>query len=399
MSATAHSQAALFRLRQPAFWLFAAVVAVTGVYAASQQSVFHRISPSGWALSWVLLALYALPVFLAVYFLDLYERQPLSLVIGSLVWGAVAATTLAGFANDGWGLVVARVGGPGFASQWTAALTAPWVEEILKAAGVVLICLIAGDRVDDPMDGFVYGALCGLGFAVVEDVFYFIGVFGGTPAEVLGGFSVRVVSSGLYGHVLFTGLSGIGIALVVSRGKSEPQRRRFPAAGGLFLAAVAGHFLWNSPWLDLFPARVHGPADWVLVPVASLAKVMPLLGCIVVAVVLARRRERRWLEAALLAGPGSIGLSAGELGLLLDPIARRRSRADMRVRAGRHAARLLYRLQREQVNLAMVSARVDADDAPDLVHQRELCKSLRDALDAIPLAAPASRPAEPRTPA
>jgi len=29
------------------------------------------------------------------------------------------------------------------------------------------------------VDGFVYGAMVGLGFAVVENVFYFVGQFGG----------------------------------------------------------------------------------------------------------------------------------------------------------------------------------------------------------------------------
>ena len=33
--------------------------------------------------------------------------------------------------------------------------------------------------------------------------------FGGTPAGVLQGFYVRVLSSGLYGHVLYTGLVGM----------------------------------------------------------------------------------------------------------------------------------------------------------------------------------------------
>ena len=32
----------------------------------------------------------------------------------------------------------------------------------------MLIYLIARDEVDDVMDGFVYGAICGLGFAIVE---------------------------------------------------------------------------------------------------------------------------------------------------------------------------------------------------------------------------------------
>ncbi len=352
--------------------------------------MFRNISPSGWILSWVLLAVYALPVFLAVYFLDLYEREPLSLVVGALLWGAIAATSMAGIANQGWGSVVARVSGPAFASQWTAALTAPWVEEILKAAGVVLIYLIARSEVDDEMDGFVYGAVCGLGFAVVEDVFYFIGVFGGRPSAVVAGFYIRVVSSGLYGHVLYTGLAGIGIAYFVSRKEEAPRSRRLLVAGGLFLTAVAGHFLWDSPWLDLFPSHLRTVTDWLQIPLAATVKGAPLLAFVVVAVALARRRERRWLGAALVSEVGLVGVTEGELGVLLDPRARRRSRRAMRERAGKRAARLLRRLQREQVNLAMVRTRVETADDPDLARQREYCKSLRDALMAIPAAAPAA---------
>ncbi len=200
----------------------------TGIVSVGQQSLFRQISPSGWALSWALLALYALPVLFLVYVLDLYEREPLSLVIGALLWGAVAATTLSGFANDGWGLVVARVGGPEFAARWTAALTAPFVEETLKGLGVVMIYLIAPDEFDDMMDGFVYGAVCGLGFAVVEDVFYFMGVFGGHPNGVLQGFFVRVVASGLYSHVLYTGLVGMGIGYFVSRRQRQPLAQAAP---------------------------------------------------------------------------------------------------------------------------------------------------------------------------
>ena len=142
----------------------------------------------------------------------------------------IAATTLSAIGNAGWGLTVARLGGPEFAARWTAALTAPFVEEILKGCGVVLIYLIARDEVDDVMDGFVYGAICGLGFAIVEDVFYFMAVFGGQPAGVLQGFWLRVVASGLYGHVLYTGLVGMAVGVVVSRRATEPLAT--PALGG-----------------------------------------------------------------------------------------------------------------------------------------------------------------------
>ncbi len=388
--------ARFLRPRQPAFWLYVIVVALTGVVALAEQSFYREVSGAGWLLSWALLALYALPVFVVVYFLDLYEREPLSLVAAAFVWGAIAATTLSAIGNGGWGLTVARIGGPEFAARWTAALTAPLVEETLKGCGVVLLYLIARDEVDDVMDGFVYGAVCGLGFAIVEDVFYFMSVFGGQPEGVLQGFFLRVVASGLYSHVLYTGLVGMAVGVVVSRRAEEPLAQRLAIAAGLCALAVFGHFLWNSPLLDFFPPEPWTGADWFMVLVATAIKGLPLLAFVTLAVWLARRRERRWLHASLAGELGLSGISADELTLLESPRRRRVARAQMRRRAGSHAGSVLHRLQREQVNLAMVASRVASPEDPALTRQREYCRSLRDALQAIPGAAPAESPADAR---
>jgi RsiW-degrading membrane proteinase PrsW (M82 family) len=382
-------QGRFLRPREPAFWLYLVLVVLTGLVAIAEQGVYRRISPTGWLLSWVLLLLYSLPVFLLIYALDLYEREPVSLVVASLVWGAVAATTLSGLANAGWGLVVAELGGPAFASRWTAALTAPFVEETLKGLGVVLVYLIARDEFDDMMDGFVYGAVCGLGFAVVEDVIYFMGVFGGSTSGVLRGFFVRVVASGIYSHVLYTGLVGLGIGYFVSRREVRPFARRLGVLAGLCALAVLGHLLWNSPWLDLFPAQPWSGAEWLMIPVATTVKGIPLLAFVALALWLARRREKRWLTSALELEVDGGALTREELETLLDPGRRREARRTIRRRAGPRAASLLHRLQREQVNLAMVRDRVVTDDDPLLLRQRAQCRSLRDALEAIPGAAPA----------
>jgi len=106
-------------------------------------------------------------------------------------------------------------------------------------------------------------------------------------------------------------------------------------------------------------------------------------------VILSRRRERRWLRVALESEVGSVGVSADELEILEEPRRRRAAVREMRRRAGGRAAGLLRRLQREQVNLAMVRSKV-TDDDPALLEQRAYCGSLRDALRAIPGAAPAA---------
>jgi RsiW-degrading membrane proteinase PrsW (M82 family) len=375
-------QASLFQPREPAFWLYVVLLAGTGLLAVAQQRSLREMAPSGWALSWLLLALYLVPVLLVVYLLDAYEREPPSLVAGALLWGAVAATSLSGLANHDWGAVVARVGGPDLAAQWTAALTAPWVEETLKAVGVVLIYLIARSEINGLVDGFVYGAIVGLGFAVVENVFYFVAQFGGTPAGVLGGFFVRVLASGLYGHVLYSGLTGMGIAWFVTRPDLRPARRLL-VAGALCLLAVLAHFLWNSPLLNLFPTGELSPVEQlVAIPLAAAVKGIPLLVLVVLLVTLARRQERRWLQAAAVGELGGPALAPEELEVLERPGRRWRARRALRRRAGRRAAGLLRRLQRQQLSLAMLRTRLEDDDAPDLVHQRQRIIQTRQALQA-----------------
>jgi len=216
--------------------------------------------------------------------------------------------------------------------------------------------------------------------------------FGGTPSGVLEGFYVRVVSSGLYGHVLYTGLVGMAIGLLVTRRDPTPMRDRVPLAAGIIALAVLGHALWNAPVLALAPRPpVHGAA-WLLYPVDLAIKGLPLLLFVIVALRLARNRERRWLDGALEAEVGRGGVTADELAVLRVPARRRVAVRTMRARAGDAAGRLLARLQREQIDLAMVASRVATPDAPELVAQRGFCASLRAALDAIPGAAAAAQP-------
>ena len=389
------THASFFQVRRPAFWFFAGLLVLTGFVTWSEQRLFHQLSPSGWALSWALVLLYALPVCALVYVLDLYEREPPSVLLAAVLWGGVIATTLAGYANEGWGLVVSRVGGPAFAARWTAALTAPIVEEALKGLGIVVIFLVVREEIDDAMDGFVYGAMVGLGFAVVEDVFYFMSVFGGKPSGVLQGFFLRVVAGGLYSHVLYTGLVGMGIGYAVERRDAASRARKVAVLAGLGAIAVIAHFVWNSPFLDLFPTEPWHGADWFQVFLATSVKGLPFLGFVVLALRLARRRERRWLTGVLAAETDDGGISRRELDVLASPHRRRQVRREMRRRAGSRAASVLHRLQREQVNLGMIRSRVAKDNDPVLLQQRALCRSLRMALEAMPGAASAGtgRPA------
>jgi len=81
---------------------------------------------------------------------------------------------------------------------------------------------------DNVMDGLVYGALIGLGFQVMEDIQYFMlaaSWSGDAAGSVVDMFFLRVVLSGLYSHMLFTGFLGFGFAYYVTRrGKGLAER-------------------------------------------------------------------------------------------------------------------------------------------------------------------------------
>ena len=127
---------------------------------------------TAWLLSWALVIAYAVPVAVIVYRLDLFEREPKLVLAAAVVWGAVIATSMAAQANDAWLSILSKVASPDLASQWGAAIVGPGVEETLKLAGVT--SSDRSGRSDGVLDGFVYGAMVGLGFTVVEDVSYFI---------------------------------------------------------------------------------------------------------------------------------------------------------------------------------------------------------------------------------
>jgi hypothetical protein len=155
--------------------------------------------------------------------------------------------------------------------------------------------------------------------------------------------------------------------------------------------AVLAHFLWNSPLLNLLPTGEVTPVEQlVAIPLAAAVKGIPFLVLVVLLVGLARRQERRWLEAAAAGEPGGPALTAEELHVLEQPRRRWRARRAMRRRAGRRAAALLRRLQRQQLSLAMLRTRLGDDDDPDLLSQRQRIAQTREALGAAIAGSPAA---------
>jgi protease PrsW len=376
-------QVSLFQLRQAAFWLFVILLAITALSVLSEQLTYFEVFPQGWVFSTLLLALYVVPVAVAIYLLDLFEREPVSLLVAAFLWGGVISIGLAAPTNTAWIEILAKIGGVELAQAWGAALVAPPVEETVKFLGVVVIYLIARNEIDDLIDGFIYGALVGLGFAAVENVQYFVQAIAASGgADQLGPvfemFLLRVVIVGAYMHVLWTGISGLGLAYYVTQ-RNQPHGKRLLVMIGLFALAIAAHVVWNSPLLG--ELVVAGTGGQVLF---GLIKGSPFFIFLAVLVVLAQRREHRWFQMATAAHVGDDVLTEEEIAELGGLRSRWRSRRSVGQRKGPAGARLMGRLQREQINLAMVRARVQADDHPDVIAQCGVIRGIRAELQALP---------------
>jgi RsiW-degrading membrane proteinase PrsW (M82 family) len=169
----------------------------------------------------------------------------------AVVWGGTAAAGCALLANRGLIGLWAKGVGIHFAASWSASLSAPLNEEILKLCGVLMVVLAAPLVITGPLDGMVYGALTGLGFQATENVTYSLNnivLSGATdPASaVANSVYLRVGLTALGSHWTMTAVAGAGVGLLVARGRHDA----LPAAACL-LGAMAMHLLFDAPGLAI----------------------------------------------------------------------------------------------------------------------------------------------------
>jgi RsiW-degrading membrane proteinase PrsW (M82 family) len=389
-------QASIFQLRQPAFWLFVALLGIGGYLFVDEQSLMSQL-PQALTISWALVLIYAVPAFLIVYRLDLFEREPTQLLIAALLWGGIIATSLAAQANGAWLSIMSKVAPLDMTAQWGPAIVGPGVEETLKLMGVITLFLIVPAEFDGVMDGFVYGALVGLGFTVVEDVSYFIHAAvaiagaGDQMGPVVDTFLVRVVGGGLYGHVLFTGITGIGFAYLVTRPKAA-RTKGLLGFGACLVAGIAAHATWNSPWMQsvLETAGADKPSTLQWIEYGAL-KGLPFLILLVLLVLFATRSEEKSFQAIVAGEPDPMVITDAEITSLRSLIARRSARSAAGRLRGPKGSKLTGQLQAAQIEYAMIRSRVDSVTDPALDAQRLKIHGIREQLGAVPFL-PSSAP-------
>ncbi len=210
-----------------------------------------------------------------------YRKGPLGLQLLVFLWGCLPATFLAGYLNGAASIPLAHIfSGVGMLTynDILPVIAAPIVEEFLKGLAVFAVFKHRqGREFDGPVDGIMFGTLVGLGFAITENIAYFIN---GSQLTVI----LRTFVFGL-NHAFFTSLTGIGFGLA-SHTDRTVERKLGPLIG--YLGAIIAHGLHNL-------SAVLSSSDPRLL---FLAAAWDWFGILFVIVVLALALRRRFYEPA-----------------------------------------------------------------------------------------------------
>jgi len=339
------------------------------------------VRPATLALCVLLATATAVPYGALLLWLDRNEREPWWLLLGAFLWGATVATTYASIVNSltafvgGWVLQDEALGNMAMAS-----ISAPISEEITKGMAVVGLLLLFRRELDNILDGLVYGAVVGLGFAWFENITYYLAVANEGFIEVFFNAFGRGVLNGLSGHPTFTALTGLAVGLIRVQRRGTVRWLWLPLGLGL---AMFSHFVWNT-FAGLFfisedSLVANHLVSWPLAVVVLQLPFVLLLGLVLWFV---WRHEDAIIVGSLLGEPSDV-VKEGEAEALV-PARKRAGRGwDLLQRSGFAAYRRQRKLERLQIDLAFArwhhseEGEGSLDEDPTLQRLRERIRALR----------------------
>lgn len=306
------------------------------------------------ALSWATLAAVVPAVGYGAVILavDRTDPEPRRLIAFAVGWGALAAIVLAILLEVIAIGLLSAVLGPASGSVLGSTVVAPLVEESTKGVALLVLLLVLRRHLDNTLDGIVYGALIGLGFALTENIGYFAFAYlDGGVGSVGELFVVRSLVNGL-GHEVYTALTGAAVGWARGRHGQGGWRLVVPFLG--WSAAVAAHGLWNTG--SILIGVMIEVADFSLVRASLIAGPflsVPPLALVIALIVVARQHERETVRRHLGTEVGLGVLSPAEWAVAADPRARRQAIRAARQAGGRAAGRAQRRFFRLAIRLAM----------------------------------------------
>jgi protease PrsW len=298
----------------------------------------------------IILAAIPVPIYLALaLLLDRYEPEPLPLLVLTFLWGAGAATIFALIVNSTGQALVSGAFGSDFGELFGATISAPVVEETAKATALFAIYKWRRFELDGVLDGIIYAAMVGLGFAFTENVLYYSKALAQDQDVLAGTFFARGILSP-FAHPLFTAITGIGFGLAA---RSRSNSRGSWVLVGL-LGAIILHALWNSSASAAQGAGFLGVYALIMFPTFVVVLVLAIV---------ARAREGKTVRERLGPELASGVLGPYDLEALGSMGARRRA-----IRAAGPASKARKHLYRSAVDLAFLRRQLER--VPDRLRPR-----------------------------
>jgi RsiW-degrading membrane proteinase PrsW (M82 family) len=182
-------------------------------------------------------------------------REPWTATAATFAWGAVVAASTATALNATLGAWLAGAIGAEGGRALAPVVVGPVVEEVAKAAALVLLLAAWRERLDGVRDGIVYGALVGVGFAMAENVDYFTLAAVQAGPEGLRRSVYTRAFVGALNHAVFAATTGAAVGWAW-RSPAGSARLAAPLVG--LAAAITEHVLWNTTAAPLIEHRLCG---------------------------------------------------------------------------------------------------------------------------------------------
>ncbi|MEA5455352.1 PrsW family intramembrane metalloprotease [Sinomonas sp. JGH33] len=295
---------------------------------------------AGFAIGFVLSLVPLAVVLGTVAIVDRWEPEPKRLLAFALAWGAVVSIATTTLVQPAFVAVFGpHPAGRDATRLFLATVEAPFVEEISKGLGLLVLFLVARKYFDGPIDGVVYGMTIAAGFAFTENILYFGRAFDGgdgSTAELVVVFMLRGILSP-FAHAMFTGTLGAVMGFAARRWNAALGMAAFVVG---LVPAMLLHRLWNSS------------GDRFFLVYAAIE--VPLFGVAIACVYLLRRSDARLTHRRLAEYAAAGWFTPLEVDMLATPRGRSagmrwavsRGRGDAMRRFIRVATDLAYTRQR-----------------------------------------------------
>jgi RsiW-degrading membrane proteinase PrsW (M82 family) len=248
--------------------------------------------PVALALSIIAAVVPAVVYSMLVLYLDRNEKEPWYFQLAAFFWGAVVAVVFSYVFNSLTGLAVTAAYGASAGEFVGSVIAAPLFEEFFKGSALVILLILFRSHFDNVLDGIVYGALVGLGFAMTENIIYFGRAYFDAGVIGLGFLFVLRAVLGGFGHALYTATFGASLGWARSRYGVGKARFLVPAAG--LALAMLQHALWNGTAWGVSQFTSDGNellALAIIILVEPVLFILPGLVAIVIVAVITSRRE------------------------------------------------------------------------------------------------------------